>query len=46
MKLKVTVLALALAAVLGTTVLAGCGSAPAKQDVNANVPEGAAPTMP
>ena len=46
MKLKVTVLSLALAAVLGATALAGCGSAPAKQDVNANVPEGAAPTMP
>ncbi|MDO4503466.1 MAG: nitrate reductase cytochrome c-type subunit [Coriobacteriia bacterium] len=46
MKLKVKVLSLSLAAVMGVTALAACGGAPAKQDVNANVPEGAAPTMP
>ena len=44
--MKKRVFAMLLAVMMIAGLAAGCGSAPAKQDVNANVPEGAAPTMP
>ena len=46
MQKKHLVASAALACALGAFCIAGCSAAPAKEDVNANIPEGAAPLMP
>ena len=46
MQKKHLVASAAMACALGAFCIAGCPAAPAKEDVNANIPEGAAPLMP
>ena len=45
MQKKHLVASAAMACALGAFCIAGCSAAPAKEDVNANIPEGAAPLM-